>query len=142
MKATHPAPYVRPSETIMHAGKTVCIIVRAEPVPKDTTFYTPHDFDLQVGKIVYPAGSAIARHRHPQVTRTVARTLEVLIVQEGRIIVDLYTDNRDLLCSRELGPGDVVLLTSGGHGFRLLEHTVLLEVKQGPYRGSLDKELF
>lgn len=126
----------------MHAGKTVCIIVRAEPVPKNTTFYTPHDFDLQVGKIVYPAEGVVARHRHPQEPHTVTGISEVLVVQEGRMIIDLYSDNYDLFCSREIGPGDLMVLVSGGHGFRFLEHTVLLEVKQGPYRGPQDKELF
>jgi hypothetical protein len=142
MKTTCSAPSACRSETIAHGGKTLCIIVRAEPAPGKTTFYTPDDFDLQVGKIVYPAGSVIARHQHPQVARTVASALEVLLVQQGRMIVDVYTDDHDLLCSREMGPGDLVVLASGGHGFRLLENTVLLEVKQGPYRPSQDKELF
>jgi hypothetical protein len=58
------------------------------------------------------------------------------------MILDLYTDDQVLLCSREVVSGDVVLLLSGGHGFHLLEDTVLLEVKQGPYVGLQEKELF
>lgn len=141
MEAKRSHPPASPSETITHGGKTLCIIVRARPIPQETTFYTPDDFDLQVGKIVRRAGSAIAGHRHPHVTRTIAGTLEVLLVQEGRMVVDLYTADRELLCSREIGPGDLVVL-AGGHGFRFLEHTVLLEVKQGPYQAAQDKELF
>jgi quercetin dioxygenase-like cupin family protein len=118
------------------------MIIRAEPVPDETTFYTPHHFNLQVGKIVYPAGGEIARHAHRPVIRHLVGTSEVLVVQKGRMIVDIYADDRACLCSREVGSGDVVVLLSAGHGFRLLEDTVLLEVKQGPYSGLHEKELF
>ena len=118
------------------------MIVRAEPVPEETTFYTPRHFTLQVGKIVYPAGSEIPRHAHRPVIRHLAGTAEVLLVQKGRMLVDLYADDHALLCTREVGLGDVVILLSAGHGFRLLEDTVLLEIKQGPYGGLHEKELF
>jgi hypothetical protein len=35
-----------------------------------------------------------------------------------------------------------VIFVDGGHGFRILEDTVLLEVKQGPYTGLEEKEFF
>ena len=130
------------TETISHRGTVVCMIVRAERAPDVTTFYTPHHYDLQVGKIVYSAGTVIPRHLHRPVVRHVVGTAEVLIVQKGRMILDLYDHDRALMCSRDLGSGDVVVLLGAGHGFRLLEDTVLLEVKQGPYFELQDKELF
>jgi quercetin dioxygenase-like cupin family protein len=131
------------TETIAYEGRTLCIIVRAEPAPDSTKFYTPTNFNLQVGKIVYPAGSEIPRHKHYPVRPSIAcNTSEVLVVQKGRMIVELYNDDYKLLCGREVGVGDVVVLMSGGHGFRLIEDTVLLEVKQGPYGGREEKEIF
>ena len=47
-----------------------------------------------------------------------------------------------LVATRELKTGDVMLMVGGGHGFRMLEDTVLLEVKQGPYTGITEKRLF
>ena len=41
-----------------------------------------------------------------------------------------------------LSMGDVILLLKGGHGFQMIEDTVLMEVKQGPYLNDLDKERF
>jgi hypothetical protein len=38
--------------------------------------------------------------------------------------------------------GDVLLLVKGGHGFRMLEETVFVEIKQGPYTGLDEKERF
>jgi hypothetical protein len=35
-----------------------------------------------------------------------------------------------------------MLMVAGGHGFRMLEDTVILEVKQGPYTGEDEKERF
>ena len=35
--------------------------------------------------------------------------------------------------------GDVLMLISGGHGFRMIENTVFLEVKRGPYIGPEGK---
>jgi len=58
------------------------------------------------------------------------------------MVLDLYDDRHIPICSRELTAGDVVVLLSGGHGFRMLEDSVLIEVKQGPYFGSQEKELF
>ena len=38
-----------------------------------------------------------------------------------------------MVAPRELNVGDVMFMVSGGHGFRMVEDTVLLEIKQGPY---------
>jgi hypothetical protein len=46
------------------------------------------------------------------------------------------------VASRELAAGSIVLLLGGGHGFRMMEDTVLFEVKQGPYAGDKDKARF
>jgi quercetin dioxygenase-like cupin family protein len=129
-------------ETITHNGKALCMLIHSEPCPSTTTFYTPKEFNLQVGKVVYSAGGEIPRHIHHRVNRIVEGTSEVLVVQKGRMVVDLYTDEKKLLCSREMGPNDVIILMGGGHGFRLLEDTVLIEVKQGPYSGVQEKERF
>jgi len=41
-----------------------------------------------------------------------------------------------------LESGDVILLAAGGHGFEVLEEIEMIEVKQGPYAGELDKQRF
>lgn len=64
------------------------------------------------------------------------------MVKKGRCWADFYRDDNSLLCSREMGPGDVLVLVGGGHGFRMVEDTVLVEIKQGPYLGLDDKQRF
>jgi uncharacterized protein with PhoU and TrkA domain len=129
-------------EHITCNGTALAYIVRAEIDPCKTTFVTPGDFKQQVGFIVYAAGSEIPRHVHRPVERRLNETSEVLIVRRGSCEVDIYNSARDLVAVRKLRAGDILILVAGGHGFRMLEDTVLLEVKQGPYTGLEERERF
>lgn len=129
-------------ETVSFEDKTLCLIIRRELQPSSTTFLTPPDFNLQAGYVVYPAGSSIPRHVHLPVERHIRGTAEVLVVRKGRCELDVYNDERILIATRELRAGDVMVMVAGGHGFRMLEDTILLEVKQGPYPGVAEKERF
>ncbi len=129
-------------EHITWNDQPLAYIIRAELQPDQTTFLTPQSFKQQVGYVVYPAGSEIARHVHRPLERHLIGTSEVLIIRKGRCEIDIYNDDRELVATRELNVGDVMLMVGGGHGFRILEDTVLLEVKQGPYTGLDEKERF
>jgi len=121
---------------VIRDGQTIlAYIIRVRGRPTHTTFYTDDDASMQVGHIVYAAGQEIQRHLHLPIERHLRGTGEVLIVQHGRCEVDVYADDRRLIRTCPLEQGDVVISLAGGHGFRLLEDTVLLEVKQGPYPG-------
>lgn len=130
-------------EHIMSGGRPVCYIIRAELNPKETTFLTPQTFNLQVGFVVYGAGGEIPRHVHRPIERRITGTSEVLVLKKGHCQIDIYNDERELIATRDLRKGDIVLMVSGGHSFRMFEETVLLEIKQGPYPGvEGEKELF
>ena len=131
-----------PVEQIIWKDKPLAYIIRAEMAPGKTTFLTPSELNLQVGFVVYPAGGEVARHLHRPVERHIVGTSEMLVVKEGRCQMDIYDDDRRLVTTRELRKGDIMLMVGGGHGFRMLEDTVLLEVKQGPYTGLDEKERF
>ena len=129
-------------ETITWNNKSLAFIVRAQVCPDKTTFLTPQDLNLQLGFVVYPANGVVPRHVHLPLERHTIGTSEVLIIKKGRCAVDFYNSNRELVTTRELGEGDIVLLVEGGHGFRTFEDTVFLEIKQGPYTGQQEKERF
>jgi len=84
----------------------------------------------------------IPPHVHNAVQRNVHFTQEVLVIKSGKVRVDYYDDDRSYLESRILCQGDVVLLAYGGHGFEMLENSEMIEVKQGPYAGEMDKIRF
>ncbi len=95
-----------------------------------------------LSNIVYPAGGGVPRHLHRNLERHLVGTSEVLIVRRGRCEMDVYNDQRELVATRQLHQGDLMLMVGGGHGFRMQEDTVFLEVKQGPYTGLDEKERF
>lgn len=117
-------------------------IIKAETLPKKTTFFTPPEFKQQVGFVVYPAGGEIIRHVHLPLQRHLVGTSEVLLIKKGRCLVDIYSNDKTNVATRELQTGDILLMVSGGHGFKMLEDTVFVEIKQGPYAGLEEKERF
>jgi hypothetical protein len=129
-------------EKISWQDHPLTFIIRADSVPDKTTFLTPPEFKQQVGFIVYPAGGEVKRHLHLPLERRLIGTSEVLIIRQGHCLMDIYNDDRELVVTRELKTGDVVLMVGGGHGFRMLEDTTFLEVKQGPFLPVAEKELF
>jgi hypothetical protein len=128
-------------EIIAKDGVEFCYIIRSELSPEETTFVTPPDYKQQLGFIAYPKGGEVQRHLHLPLERHLVGTSEVLLVRKGRCMVDVYDDAKELVATREVKAGDVVLMVGGGHGFRMLEDTLFLEVKQGPYLES-EKERF
>jgi hypothetical protein len=128
------------TEPITWDGNVLAYVIRGTLTPEKTVFPTPPELELQVGFVVYPAGGMITPHRHIPITRSIERTCEVIVVQKGRCEIDIYNDDRRLVETRELSTGDLVIIVSGGHGFRMKEDTVLLEIKQGPYFGVTEKE--
>lgn len=136
------APSASLVETIADGDKVLVYIVRANAAPQATTFLTPDDLPMQLGFIVYPRGGEVARHYHKPITRQLTTTTEVLFVQRGACALDVYDDACRLIATRSLAQGDVVMLRAGGHGLRMTEDTVLLEVKQGPYTGVAEKVRF
>lgn len=129
-------------EHITSGDEKIALICRASYSPASTKFLTPSDYKQQLGFIVYPAGGVIQAHTHKPLERTIVGTSEVLVVRSGRLEVDFFNSAREPIATRVLETGDLVLLTGGGHGFKMLEDTVLLEVKQGPYTGVEEKDRF
>jgi len=129
-------------EIVSWEGVELCYIVRASYEPDETTFVTRPEYKQQVGFIKYGGGSEIPRHLHVPLERHIVGTSEVVLVRRGSCRLDIYTEERQLVGTRELVQGDLVLMVSGGHGFAVHEDTVLLEVKQGPYIGLDEKERF
>ena len=129
-------------EQIEHDGKILCSIIRKDYKKEGIAFFTPDTFSQQLGYMNRATDYVIPPHVHNVVPRQVELTQEVLIVRSGVVRVDLYDDNKQYLESRIIREGDVCLLAHGGHGFKVLEHAEMIEVKQGPYCGEMDKVRF
>ncbi|GJM07314.1 MAG: hypothetical protein DHS20C10_10480 [marine bacterium B5-7] len=123
-------------------GTIVALLISGAQYPSETTFLTPADLNQQVGYIVRKKGEVIEPHHHLDIQRNIVGTSEVLVVCQGKLSVDFYTENNHCFATRQLTEGNVLVLCSGGHGFRVEEDTVLLEIKQGPFTEGQDKRKF
>ena len=122
--------------------RLLAIIIRNDYKCEGVDFITPNEFSQQLAYMHHPSGKVIDAHVHNVVHRNVVYTQEVLFIKKGKLRVDFYDDYKDYLESRILFEGDVILLTSGGHGFKIIEEVEMIEVKQGPYSGDMDKVKF
>lgn len=129
-------------EQINHNDKVLAIIIKANYHKDGISFFTPDSFSQQLGYMNRPEGYLIPPHVHNVVERKVELTQEVLYVKSGKVRVDFYDDDKKYLESRIVTTGDVILLAHGGHGFKMLEQSEMIEVKQGPFCGEMDKVRF
>ena len=123
-------------------------VVLARLIPKilqfgktGANFFSNQNEFLQVGQIYYPQNHIIPSHEHLEVKTNISTINEVLILVEGKMEVNLYL-NRILKHSLIMNSGDAIVLMGGGHGFKMLKPSKIIEIKQGPYMGDLDKVRF
>jgi len=129
-------------QEVIHEGQLFAIIISADFNKPGIHFFTPNNLSQQVAYMRHPTGKYIQPHVHNPVPREVSYTQEVLVIKQGSLRVDFYTDAQEYMESYVLRAGDVILLVQGGHGFEVLEDLEMIEVKQGPYVGEHDKTRF
>jgi hypothetical protein len=129
--------YIRDGETLL------AIIIPHYHVGEENTieFFTKPEYSQQLGYMNRLKDYVIAPHVHVPVARQVEYTQEVLFIRRGVVTVDFYSENQKYLTHRTLTTGDCVLLARGGHGFKMLAPSEIIEVKQGPYTEN-DKRRF
>lgn len=133
---------MRQVEEVKKKNKLLAIIIRSGYQCSGVDFITPNEYSQQVAYMHHPTGKRIDAHVHNLVHRNVVLTQEVLLIKRGSLRVDFYDEYEDYLESRDLHAGDIILLVSGGHGFKVLDEVEMIEVKQGPYAGERDKIRF
>ena len=129
-------------ERITYKNKLFSIIIRTNYKEEGIKFFTPSEFSQQLGYMNRPKDYVIQPHLHRYVPRSINYTKEVLFIKSGKVRVDFYDDDKKYFESYILHTGDVILFAHGGHGFKMLEQTEIIEVKQGPYVADLDKNRF
>lgn len=125
-----------------HLNNQLAMIVRSSHQASGIDFLTPDNYGQQVAYMNRPKGEVIQAHIHEPISRTLIGTQEVLYIRKGRIRVDFYESDRTYVSSMILGAGDLMLLSTGGHGFEVLEDIDMIEIKQGPFAEGRDKTRF
>lgn len=121
-------------ENIVHNDEVMATIMYAEAIEPGVHFYSDSKDSLQVGKQLRIKGEKISPHKHlPVRIERDGNLQEVLYIERGKVKITFYNDRREEFDSKVLNARDMILLIKGGHSFEMLEETVMIEVKQGPY---------
>lgn len=122
-------------EYIKHQNEIIAIILRKDFSKDGANFFSAPDDSFQFGILQYKKGRDIPAHRHIKIQREVNSVCEVLFIQSGKVKVIFYGGDGKEIGFRILNAGDTILLEKLGHGFKLLEDSKIIEIKQGPYFG-------
>ena len=97
---------------------------------------------LQLGFINHKKNHHIKSHIHLKKPRIINYCTEVLLIEKGKVKIKFFDNNSsDIKKDKILNKGDNIILFQGGHGFKVLEKTQIIEVKQGPYVEGKDKKI-
>ena len=130
-------------EKIIHKKKMLALIVRARyRRKKGITFFTQNESTQQFGYMKHKRDHIIKPHLHKKRLTKIYYTSEVILILKGILRVDFYNKFKKYLFSKILKPSDIIMLVSGGHGFKILKDVEMLEIKQGPYNLIKDKIKF
>ena len=130
-------------EKIYNQKKLYALIVRRNyKKKKGVSFFTDKNATQQFGYMYHKKNHLILPHRHNKRQSKILLTTEVIIILEGLLRVDFYNDNEKYLFSKKLFKNDLIMLSNGGHGFKVLKDVKMIEVKQGPYSLAMDKIKF
>jgi len=128
-----------PVEVICHNKKTYAEVIRASATVEKTTFFSAPESSFQFGLLAHEAGFVEAPHFHEQFRREILDLQQMFVMQRGIVIIELYTDEGELLQEVRLQPGDAIVLIHGIHALRVIEDFQAISVKQGPFLGT-DKD--
>lgn len=121
---------------VAHATDLYAFIFSPDDFRPGARFFSESEWPLQVGLMTFPLGHSIAAHAHLlQSNPRPQPTQEFLLVASGKIEADFFTEGGQFLQTEILNKGCILFQIRGGHAFRFLEPTQLIEVKSGPYLG-------
>ena len=90
---------------------------------------------MQVGVWNYKKGKELEPHYHNNFERSADITSESVYVSKGKILVKVYTKDKDLILEETLDSGDMIIQFYGIHEYIMLEDSIVIETKNGPYFG-------
>ena len=129
---------------INHKKKLYALIVKKKRkfTKKGVDFITKDRDLLQLGFINHKKNHYIKSHIHLKKPRIINYCTEVLLIEKGKVKIKFFDNkNFDIKNDKILNKGDIIILFQGGHGFKILKKTQIIEIKQGPYVEGKDKKI-
>ncbi|MCU0392712.1 MAG: hypothetical protein MUE81_16510 [Thermoflexibacter sp.] len=129
-------------ESIEYHGIKYAEVIWANVSVAKTTFFSPASSSFQFGLLAHEAGFVEPPHYHKWVPREIQDLQQMFVVQRGVVVVELYSDEGELLREVTLKQGDAIVLIHGVHAIRVLEDMQCISVKQGPFLGDVNDKVF
>jgi hypothetical protein len=104
-------------------------------VPSGLNFYTEDKNFIQVGTWNYKKNTLLDLHYHLEFPRVAYKTNESVYVVKGRINCSLFTEDGEFLTEIEINENEMITQFNGAHEYKILEDTIAIEIKNGPYFG-------
>lgn len=124
------------AEIVTYNGIKYAEVIRAGTCVDKTRFFSPPESSFQFGLLAHKAGFIEPPHYHKPFPREVVDLQQMFVMQSGEIVIELYSDEGDLLREINLRKGDAIVLIHGIHALRVIEDFQAISVKQGPFLGS------
>ena len=122
--------------------KLLAIFIKNEDTKVEKNFVTENEQEMQLASFNLKKGTKILNHYHPNQTRTITSTAEVITVIDGSLKINIFDDDLKIVESQIINSGETVALFAGGHGIEVIEKSRFIESKQGPYIEDIDKVRF
>jgi len=93
---------------------------------------------LQVATLQLKSGEYFSAHKHLWKDLASNRSIaqESWVIIKGSVKVTFFDLDNSLLETHILKAGDLSVTLYGGHGYEILEETIAVEFKSGPYLGQ------
>jgi hypothetical protein len=130
-------------QKIFHKKKLFALIIDKNfRKLKGVNFLTSPEDTQQIGFMKHKKNHIVLPHLHKKRLTKINFTTEVILLLKGILRVDFYDKKRKYLFSKKINAGQIIMLVSGGHGFKVIKDVEMIEVKQGPYNPKKDKQKF
>lgn len=120
---------------ITYRNKLYSLYFNALKADKGLNFATEDEHFIQVGVWNYDKNLILQAHYHNEYSRVASRTSESIYIVEGKIKCSIFTKNGNFIDSYILQKNDVAIQFYGVHEYEILEKSLVIETKNGPYYG-------
>lgn len=98
---------------------------------------------LQIAALKCKSGDTFKPHVHNFQPRITNSSQEAWVIVKGHVRAFYFDIDKLPLGHFDLSPGDVSISLCGGHTYEMLEDSLIIEAKSGPYLGqAADKTQF
>ncbi len=120
---------------IFYEGVHVATYVKPSEVPPGLNFVTTDDKFMQLGIWKYDKNHELPPHFHNEFERKSYKTNEFVFVAKGKLQSDLYSEQGEFIETVIVNEGEGILLHNHAHHYKILEDSIILESKNGPFMG-------